>query len=110
MTERRSRRAVAPYGEERRGLANVGPGSGLNTIAGNGWAGAALYGRTGCGGVAAAWTDGRGAAEGDDSALVGLRRRLSGKRAFTRPPTQRPCRSTTHLPGPASSPRSTTPT
>src|SRR3954464_14914645 len=27
MTERRSRRAVAPYGEERRALAKVGPGS-----------------------------------------------------------------------------------
>src|SRR3954453_15283924 len=78
--------------------------------AGKRWAVEALYGREGRGRVAAAWTDGRGAAEGGDAALVGLRRRLSGKRAFTRPPAQRPCRSTTHLPGPASSPRSTTPT
>src|SRR3954451_15354644 len=54
--------------------------------AGNRWAVEALYGRERRGRVAAAWTDGLGAAEGDDSALVGLRRRLSGKRAFTRAP------------------------
>src|SRR5215213_8324087 len=89
MTDGAGRRAVAPMEKNARPLPRLVLVRARTRRAGNRWGLEALHGREDRGRVAGAWTNGRGAAEGVDSALVGLRGRLSGKRAFTRPPPPR---------------------
>ena len=87
--QRRSRRAVAPMEKNAERSPRLVVVRARTRRAGNRWEPEAPYVRDRRGIPRSGWTDGRSSPDGVYSALIGLRGRLSGKRAFTRPPPPR---------------------